>query len=89
MKISRKKREKILEQILSLLYSYHPLPLFTSFVAIEIARDEEFVKELLNELRAKGLVNEIKKNPKGTEYLRRRRWVLSDNAYKKYMQILG
>ena len=84
MKISKEKREKISEQILALLYSVTPKPLFTLYVAQEIARDEEFIKKLLLELKKKKLVVEIKKNPKGVQYIRRSRWKLSDATYKAY-----
>lgn len=84
MKISHKKVEKISEQILSLLYSITPKSSFTSHIAREIARDEEFVKKLLLNLKNKKLVIEIKKNPKGVSYLRRSRWKLSDAAYQVY-----
>lgn len=84
MKISNKKREKISEQILALLYSIAPKSLFTSQIASEIARDEEFIKKLLLNLKNKKLVVEIKKNPKGRLYLRRSRWKLSDEAYEVY-----
>lgn len=84
MKISDEKKEKISEQILALLYSITPKPLFTSHIAREIARDEEFTKDLLLELKNKKLVIEIKKNPKGILYIRRLRWRLSDTAYKAY-----
>ena len=65
MKISEKKKEKIYEQILALLYSVFPKAIFTLNIAEEIARDEEFVKSLLLNLKKKELVVEIKKNPKG------------------------
>lgn len=87
MKISNEKKEKISEQILALLYSITPKPIFTSYIAQEIARDEKFTKDLLFELKDKRLVVEIKKNPKGVSYIRRSRWRLSDstyNAYKKH-----
>jgi len=84
MKISNKKKEKIFEQILSLLYSVNPKPLFTAHIAQEIARDEEFIKKLLLELKSKNLIIEIKKNSKGTLYIRRSRWRLSDSVYKAY-----
>ncbi len=84
MKISQKKREKISEQILALLYSKSPKALFTSQIAQEIARDEEFTKKILLELKNKKLIIEIKKNPKGIQYIRRSRWRLSDEAYKAY-----
>ena len=84
MKISNKKKEKISEQILALLYSTSPKTLFTSQIAEEIARDEEFVKKLLNKLKEKKLVVEIKKNAQGIIYKRRSRWRLSDAAYLSY-----
>ena len=84
MKISDKKKEKISEQILAFLYSQNPKSLFTSYISQDIARDEEFVKKLLIELKEKNLILEIKKNPKGTPYLKRTRWRLSDATYQSY-----
>ena len=84
MKISSEKREKISEQILAFLYSISPKPVFTSHIAKEIARDEEFTKNILLGLKKKSLIVEIKKNPNGNLYLKRSRWKLSDNAYKAY-----
>ena len=84
MKISNEKKEKISEQILAFLYSINPKSLFTSSIAKEMARDEEFVKKLLLELKDKKLVIEINRNPKGIPYIKRARWKLSDEAYKSY-----
>jgi len=84
MKISDKKKEKISEQILAFLYSVNPKPMFTAHISQEIARDEEFTKSLLLDLKDKKLLIEIKKNPKGIQYLRRVRWKLSDQAYQAY-----
>ncbi|MDP2628599.1 MAG: hypothetical protein Q8P15_01730 [Nanoarchaeota archaeon] len=84
MKISSEKKDKISEQILSLLYSSNPKPIFTAHIAKEIARDEGFTKKLLVELKNKKLIVEIDKNPKGISYLKRSRWKLSDEAYKFY-----
>jgi len=84
MKISNQKKEKISEQILAFLYSISPQSVFTLNIAKEIARDEEFVKFLLIDLKNKGLVIEIKKNPEGISYLKRSRWKLSDIAYQAY-----
>ena len=86
MKISSKKRDKITEQILAHLYSINPKAVFTSHIAEEIARDEEFVKKLLNEMKKKNLVVEIKKNPKGILYLRRARWKLTEEAHAAYQR---
>ena len=84
MKISEKKRQKISEQILAFLYFKSPQALFTSQIAQEIARDEEFIKKILIQLKEKNLLLEIDKNSKGKLYLRRARWRLSDNAYIAY-----
>ncbi len=86
MYISKEKKEKISEQILAHLYLKNPKPIFTFHIAKEIARDEEFVKKLLKELKKKELVIEIKKNPEGKEYTKRSRWKLSEKAYLAYKQ---
>ncbi|MEK6906549.1 MAG: hypothetical protein AABW81_02925 [Nanoarchaeota archaeon] len=86
MRISNSKKEKISEQILLLLYSQTPKSLFTSYIAKEIARDEEFTKDILIELKNKKLIIGIKKNPKGVDYKKRIRWKLSDEAYQAYKQ---
>lgn len=86
MKISKQKREKISEQILAHLFSKNPQTIFTSYIAQEIARDEEFVKKMLIELKEKKLVLEIKKNKEGIDYLRRSRWKLSNEAYNLYKE---
>lgn len=84
MKISDSKRDKISEQILAFLYSLSMRPAFTSHIAREIARDEEFVKNLLLDLQKKSLVAEIRKNPRGEQYLKRSRWKLTNEAYLAY-----
>jgi len=84
MKISQEKRKRISEHILSFLYPNTPKLFFTSTIAQEIARDEEFVKKLLLELKNKNLVIEVKKSPKGKPYKKRSRWKLSDAAYNAY-----
>ncbi len=84
MRISREKREKIYEQILLYLFQESPKPLFTSYIAREIARDEEFTKKLLKDLKEKNLILEIKKNKDGTPYLKRSRWKLSHLTYENY-----
>lgn len=86
MKISQKKREKISEQILVLLFEKNPEPLFTAHIAREIARDEEFTKKLLLDMKKKKLVIQIKKNPKGIDYIKRSRWRITEQVYKVYKQ---
>ena len=84
MRISNKKKEKISEQVLALLYSKNPKSLFTSEIAQELARDEEFIKKILLNLNNKKLVVKISKNQKGIDYIRRLRWRMSKEAYKAY-----
>lgn len=84
MKISDLNKQKISEQILAYLYSVNPKAVFTVQVAQELARDEEFIKQLLINLKKKGLVIGIKKNSKGILYVRRTRWKLSDKTYIAY-----
>lgn len=86
MQISNEKKEKISEQILAYLYSINPKPTFTVNIAREIIRDEEFTKKLLLDLKKKGFVIEIKKNPQGISYSKRSRWRLSDKVYELYNQ---
>jgi len=83
-RISKKKKEKIQEQILHHLFTISPQPKFTSQIAEEIARDEEFIKSLLTEMKSLGLVIEINKNPTGTPYKRRQRWRLSNQVFEAY-----
>lgn len=84
MKISEQKRAKICEQILYYLFTENPKLLYTSYIAREIARDEEFIKDLLLELKKKKLVVEVKKNKEGIDYIRRSRWKLSNSVYDFY-----
>lgn len=86
MRISEEKKKRISEQILALLYTNNPRAKFTSHIAKEIARDEEFTKKLLNTLKKQSLIIEINKNSSGKEYKKRSRWRLSDKAYKIYKE---
>ena len=88
MKLSQEKRDKIAEQVLSFLYHEFPKSKFTAEIAREIARDEEFIKALMFDLKNKSLVIDIKKNPKGVFYTRRIRWRLSNKAKEAYQQHL-
>ncbi len=85
-KISKKKIEKISEQILFYLYSIFPKQIFTSDIAEELARDEEFIKDLLKKLEKNGLIIKIDKNSKGIKYSRRLRWRISNKAYNIYKE---
>lgn len=84
MKLSQEKRDKIAEQVLSFLYHSYPQSKFTAEISRELARDEEFIKLLMFDLKNKNLVISIKKNPKGQFYSRRVRWTLSQQAHLAY-----
>jgi len=84
MKISKEKKDKIFEQILAYLFLVSPKSLYTSHIAKEIARDEEFIKTLMIDLEKKKLVIRIQKNSKGFTYIRRIRWRLSNETYNYY-----
>jgi predicted transcriptional regulator with HTH domain len=82
--ISEKNKEKIAEQILFYLYSTFPKQVYTSDIAKELARDEEFIKKMMESLEKKELVVKIDKNPQGFTYSKRLRWRISNKAYEIY-----
>ena len=83
-KLGQEKRDKISEQILNYLFTISPEPKFTSEIAKEIARDEEFTKSILQDLGQKKLIAEVNKNKNGVDYLKRQRWRLSNQAFEVY-----
>jgi len=85
-KLSKEKQEKIQEQVLLHLFSIFPQQIFTSDIAKEMARDEEFIKTLLLDMEKKELIIKISKNSQGINYLKRARWRLSNKAYDIYSQ---
>ena len=84
MRLSQEKRDRIKESILAFLFHNSPSSYFTSQIAAETARDEEFTKDLLYELEKKGLITSVKKNSKGKDYERRIRWRISPRIYETY-----
>ena len=86
MRISQNKKDKIAEQVLSFLYHSFPNQPFTAEIAREVARDEEFMKTLLFELKEKGLIIPIRKNSKGEVFSRRLKWRLTNKVYDVYSQ---
>ena len=73
--------------IIAHLYQHAPQALFASEISTLEARDEEFIKSLLQELEKKQLVIKITKGPQGQQYQRRQRWRLSNSAYEAYSKI--
>ena len=83
-KISDRNIKKLKEQILSVIYTSHFNPLFTSNIAEEMIRDEEFTLRLLNELKKEGFIEEITKNTNGKKYISRKKWILKSKIYDQY-----
>ncbi len=86
MRLSKTKKDRIAEQILAFLYHSFPKQPFTATISQETARDEEFIKRLLFELKGKGLVVSIRKNSKGIIFTRRIRWTLTKKVYDIYSE---
>jgi len=86
MKLSQEKKDRIAEQILSFLYHSFPNQPFTAEIAREIARDEEFIKRILFELKEKNLVTSLNRNAKGEVFTRRLKWKLTQKVYDVYHQ---
>ncbi len=84
MRLSQDKKNKIIEQILSLLFHSFPKEPFTAEIARDIIRDEEFTKRLLFEMKDKNLVIPIRKNKKGESFTRRLKWRISNQVYEIY-----
>jgi len=84
MRLSQDKKNRIIEQVLSFLYSSFPEQPFTAEIAREVARDEEFIKKILFELREKGFVVSVMKNKEGEPFTRRLKWKLSSRVYDVY-----
>lgn len=87
-RISLEKAAKIKEEVLAVLYEQNPKALFTKDVAAAIIRDEEFTKRLLDELKKAGFVREVSLSEKGVAYRARRRWQLSEAAFKAYQKLV-
>ena len=86
MRLSQTKKDRIAEQIISFLYHIFPEQPFTAEIAREVARDEEFIKTLLFELKEKQLIIPIRKNSKGDIFSRRLKWRLTNKVYDVYSQ---
>jgi predicted transcriptional regulator with HTH domain len=85
-RLSKEKKQLISQQILSLLYDSFPKSLFTSEIAKNIVRDEEFTKSLLYDLNKKNLIIKINKNSQGINYLKRTRWQISNKTYDLFLK---
>ncbi len=87
MRLSEDKLNKIKEEILSLIFQNSPKAMFSSEIANNIIRDEEFTKKLLLELESKKLITRVTKNNQGIPYLKRIKWRLTSPVYDAYARL--
>ncbi|MEM4605481.1 MAG: hypothetical protein QW103_00375 [Candidatus Pacearchaeota archaeon] len=85
--LSEEKITKIKENIVFCLFNSFPKALFTSEIAKELARDEEFIKKMLLELEKNKLIIPIFLNNKGKKYKKRIKWTISSSVYEKYKSL--
>jgi hypothetical protein len=85
-RLSDKKRQKIKEEVLRVLYESSPLAISTFRVSEEVIRDNEFILGLIKEMERSGLVVGLRKNKGGKKM--RVKWRLSDKAFKGYRDLL-
>ncbi len=78
-RISQDKIDKIKENVLQQLFEETPKSLFTFEIAESQARDKEFILRILGELEKKRLVRQTQ-----TDFTRKRKWTLTDDAYNAY-----
>ena len=86
-KISNNTINLLKDDIISILFEDQLKPLLTIQIARELRRDKEFTKKLLLELKNKGILNEIKKNNKGKDYLKRSKWLIKPDIVNKYNEL--
>ena len=86
--ISKKKVDKIKEDVLSVLFESGLRGLFTKQISDEIARNDEFVLKLLQDLEKQNVIKQIKNTKKGTQFIRRKQWTMTDKAYETYKSLL-
>lgn len=84
VKLSSKTTDKLKDDIISILYENQLNPLLTIEISNELRRDKEFTKRLLCELKEQGILNEIKKNNKGKNYIKRSRWAINQEVLSKF-----
>jgi predicted transcriptional regulator with HTH domain len=85
-KVSDEKREKLKEEILRIIYENYPAFLYTYQIAENMIRDDEFVLNLLNELKNKNLIRCLEETSGGNI---KRKWGLKKEIYEKYKELSG
>ncbi len=84
-KISERNIDKIKNEILYLLYESKLKGIYTKKIADEVARDDEFVLRLLKDLEREKIVKTVNLNK--IKFVRRKKWLMTEEAYKKYKEL--
>ena len=87
-RISEANFKRIAESALGVLYEKFPLPLSTTQVAAELARDNEFVLKVMLFLEKKGYAVRVGKGKLG-DLSRTVKWKISKQARETYEKHLG
>ena len=82
VRLSDKTRTLLKNDILAILYESSLKPMYTSHIATELRRDNEFVLKLLLELKKEKLVKEVKKGRSG-DYLARKKWIIPSDVRQR------
>jgi hypothetical protein len=86
-RLSKKREERIKEDILSVLYE-NITGLSTYRIGEEILRDDEFTLRLLEEMRQRGLVKNVTKSINGNDFKTKKMWALTREAFEAYKGLL-
>lgn len=84
-KISEDKITKLKEEILSFLYENHPKMFYTYEIANHLIRDDEFVFNMLNNLKNNNLIIQLNLT-KGNKI--KRKWGITKEIHAKYSELL-
>ena len=82
--ISRVKKERLKEEILRIIYENHPAFLYTYQIAEQLIRDDEFILNLLKELKNNNLIACLEES--GGRNIKRK-WGLKKEVYEKYKEL--
>ncbi|MBI4155079.1 hypothetical protein HY498_03270 [Candidatus Woesearchaeota archaeon] len=83
-KISEEKKELLQREILGILYQNYPKMYFTSDLSELMIRDDEFVLDLLKDLKKRNLVKCLEEGRSGKI---KRKWGMSKEIYQRYKKI--
>lgn len=81
--ISSTNCEKINSTLLRILFDEAPKPISATQIAIQEARDKQFILKLLKSMEKKQLVKNVT-----PAFSRKSYWVMTNDAYLKYKELL-